>query len=306
MAMASGRVPTHRLLQCTIAATLMTQGAFYLTPKPAVGSEEARDLLAHVYENLYADNFIQTLEITTLVRGERRLVGRLQVARRQDPRPGRALVRFLEPPDIRKTALLLIENEVGYDDLYLFLPAFEMVRRVSAAQRADSFFGTDLSFEDLEPKHIGEVGVELLGEGAYGALPCVRVRTRAIDGVESMYERVESCIERRRPVILWSDFYRRGNRVKRLEVDPESIRPVGRRWIPFRFRIQALGKGSETIVTTHSYELHAEIPDGVFTTSNLQFGEPEMDRRRSGAWRGEIVERGAKDPAPHATGSSRP
>jgi hypothetical protein len=246
---------------------------------------DPKDLLARAFANLYADDYIQTLELssesTTRSGSMRPLSRTLQILRKQSARPGKALVRFLEPQDVRRTSILILENENASDDLWVYLPALRMTRRISSSQRADSFFGTDLSYEDVEPKHADDYDVTL-GEAAEDAEGCIVLDIRAREGIESTYERMLSCIEPERALILWTDFYRKGTRIKRLRMDPGSVRAIGERFIPHLITMETLRTRSQTRVRTLSYELVGELPEKLFSTWNLEAGDADRDRSRTG------------------------
>ena len=84
-------------------------GASVEDTRPARSTAAA--LLDRAFHNLYADDYIQTMELTTRSRGGRAMSKRLQITRKQSVRPGKALVRFLEPYAIRHTSVLVLEND---------------------------------------------------------------------------------------------------------------------------------------------------------------------------------------------------
>jgi hypothetical protein len=92
---------------------------------------------------------------------------------------------------------------------------------------------------------------------------------------------LRSSIEPERALILWTDFYRKGTKIKQLRMDPASVRPVGNRFIPYRITMETLRNGSRTLVRTESYELVGELPEKLFSTWNLEAGDAERDRKRS-------------------------
>jgi len=241
--------------------------------------ESPAALLERAFANLYGDDFVQVLTLSTRRRGSRPLVRRVQLTRKQSVRPGKALVRFLEPGDVRRTGVLILERDDRYDDFFVFLPALGKIRRVVSGQRADAFFGTDLSYEDLEPKHAGDWAVRALGAAEEAGVACRRLDIRPRPHHESTYERMESCIDPVRGVILRTGFFRRGEEVKALRVDPASVREVGGRQIPFVFRMETPSRRGETEVRTESYEIRTGISDAVFTTTNLEAGDADGDRR---------------------------
>ncbi len=63
---------------------------------------------------------------------------------------GRTLLRFTEPEYLRGNALLMIEEEDGRNDTWIYQRDLRRPRRVMAGHKGDSFYGSDLSFEDLE------------------------------------------------------------------------------------------------------------------------------------------------------------
>ena len=275
------RASGDRLL---IAAVLLLAaaglGAEHGTPPEA---PTAAELLERAFHNLYAEDYTQTMRLATRFRGGREMSRRLQVTRKQSAQPGKALVRFLEPFAIRRTSILILENDGRSDDLYVYLPAAGRTRHLSSSQRKDSFFGTDLSYEDIEPKQAADYEVVLVGSGTLEGDPCVVVDIRARPHFESTYEKMVSCIESERGLIYWTEFYRKGSVVKRLEVGPQDVREIGTKFIPFTMTVATPRNRSETLVQTESYELRPVIPDSLFTTWNLEAGDAERDRARAAA-----------------------
>lgn len=252
----------------------------------AVGSpapESAAELVDRAFRNLYGEDYVQVMTLATRARGSREMKKRLQITRRQSVRPGKALLRFLAPATIRRTSVLVLENERAPDDLYVYLPGVRLTRHLSASQRSDSFFGTDLSYEDVEPKRVEDWEVAWADEGEAYDRPCALVELRVREGLESAYERTRSCIERERAIILWSDFYRHGSVLKRLEIDPEQVKLVGNRYIPFLMTMTTPKMRSETRIITESYDLREAIPDELFSTWNLEVGDARRDRTNAGS-----------------------
>ena len=266
------------------------QGYSPVQGDPADRGGTALELLDRAFRNLYAEDYIQTLVLATQSRGGREMRRRLQITRRQSVRPGRALLRFLYPEAIRRTSVLILENQGESDDLFVYLPAVRLTRHLSNAQRADSFFGTDLSYEDIEPKHIEDFQARWLSEeeraGLYpgsAAEPCKLMEITAAPGFESAYEKQISCVEPERAIIAWTDFYAKGRVLKRLSIDLGEVKRVGERHVPFLITVETPRSRSVTRVITEDYDLRAEIPDQLFNTWNLEAGDAKRDRGKTRA-----------------------
>ena len=241
----------------------------------------AQELLDLAFRNLYDADFVQVLRITSRGRTGRELSRRLQIVRRQTGGPGRALIRFLDPPDVRGTSLLVFQKPDRYDDVFLYLPAFERTRRISSAQRSDPFFGTDFTYEDLEPKQAKDFIVRPLGTEFDGESSRHIIEARPRSSETSQYDRIVYAIDANTRVVIRAEYYLQGSLWKRLEIDALQILEVDGRFLPFFAQMSNLKKGTQTTIETESYELRPEIPDSLFTETNLATGDEHRDRSRS-------------------------
>jgi hypothetical protein len=261
-------------------------GLLVLSGMPAVATSAERDvelegIVESAFLSLYGEDYIQMMELETHPISGKGMTRKLQVIRKQSASPGKALVRFVDPPFLRKTAILIIENDSAFDDLYVYLPAARMTRHLRASQRADAFFGTDLSYEDVEPKRAEDYEVRRATSSDVGREDCEVVELVPREELSSAYEKLVACIERDPGSFHWIEFYRMGTVVKRLEIDRSSIRKIGRRHFPFVMSMRDLRKGSHTVISTESYEALTEIADDLFSTRNLEVGSARGDRARA-------------------------
>jgi hypothetical protein len=243
------------------------------------GMNGAIEVLTKAFENLYGDDYIQTLDLVVDAPGSRSVAKKLQVIRRQRTKPGKAIIRFLEPYDIRHTSVLVLQNPGAFDDLYVYLPASRMTRRISSAQRADAFFGTDLSYEDIEPKTADDY-VATYSQADGGEKDCDRLEVIPRESGQSTYDLMVLCIERATYLILEADYHKNGGIIKQLDVDVSEVRLISGRYIPFVMTMRTLRTGSETKIHTRQYQLVREIPESIFSTRNLETGDAAADRAR--------------------------
>ena len=83
----------------------------------------------------------------------------------------RILVRFTYPNDIRNTALLVWEHPDAEDERFLFLPALGRVRRITGAEKQESFVGSDLSYEDIGGRNVADYTYQFVEEDATWVAP---------------------------------------------------------------------------------------------------------------------------------------
>jgi hypothetical protein len=160
----------------------------------------------------------------------------------------------------------------------VYLPSVRHTKHLSNSQRSDSFFGTDFSYEDIEPKRARDFEATYVGAATdYEGCREISVRSRA--GISSTYDHMVACIEPERGIIRWIDYYRQPDQpFKRLVVSPGSIRSIGNSFIPFSMTMATAARQTQTTFETDSYELVDDIPDRLFNSQNLEFGDAKHDR----------------------------
>ena len=60
---------------------------------------------------------------------------------------------FQKPADVRRTTFMVIKHQNKDDDRWIYIPAVDLVRRISANDKNSSFVGSDFSYEDVSGRH---------------------------------------------------------------------------------------------------------------------------------------------------------
>ena len=71
-------------------------------------------------------------------------------------------VYFLRPADVNKMVFMVLKHPGGDDDRWLYLPALDLVKRISATDKRTSFAGSDFFYEDVSGRNIDDDIHELL------------------------------------------------------------------------------------------------------------------------------------------------
>jgi uncharacterized protein len=196
--------------------------------------------------------------------------------RRNEKGSESALIRFEAPADVRGTALLSIENHGGEDDQWLYLPALQRSRRISAANGADSFVGSDFAFEDLRPEEIADFEYTVKREEAIdGAAAWVveAVPATATARKESGYGRREIWVRKDNYVIIRVDFYdHAGEMLKQFLA--HDVRPVkgSKSWRAHRMEMRNPRTGHATLLTFDEFVVDSGVPGETFSLRRLERG----------------------------------
>lgn len=76
----------------------------------------------------------------------------------------KSIMFFNSPADVKGTSFLVWTDESNNDKQWLYLPALQRVRQISASGKGESFMGTELTFFDMGSHNIDDYTYTLLKE----------------------------------------------------------------------------------------------------------------------------------------------
>lgn len=257
-----------------LARGLIVTGGLVLS----VASARADTTLAEVTEcmraNLPETVRIQQVRLNTVDRDgtQRLLTGRI-VASRADGRLN-ANLRLESPPDLKDAAYLSRENRDGRDEIFLYVPAMNRVRRVAGGGQSSALFGTDFSYEDMRQVHDAFSGdqVTLLGKTELADRPAHHLevlRSTEAGGVE----RMQAWVDQSACVVLQLDRFVGEQVVKRISSPVDSLKQLpGGQWYAEKVRVEDRLGGSSTEMTVEKVQVGTDMPERLFNPRSFYLG----------------------------------
>ena len=107
------------------------------------------------------------------------------------------IIWFLAPADDKGVSFLKIEHDDRDDEMRLWLPAFNKIRRISSKKKSDAFMGSDMSYEDMSNRELSENDYQLLKEeDNVNGINCYVLDTTPKKEVKSEYSHHKTWIAR--------------------------------------------------------------------------------------------------------------
>ncbi len=242
-------------------------------------------IVAEACTNLYGFSSIQQVEVSAGSAHGESFTRSAQVIRVGAVEGlNRMLVRFRDPMDLRGVGILLRERDNFHYDAFMYQPTLKKVRRVSVYQRHDQFFGTDLSFEDLEGKRASQWSARLLhSEVRLGRDTWVIELTPL--GFPSGYEKIVGWFDKEIPVAVHFEYFLKGNGEaihKVVDLDPGQVMETDGYFIPTHLKFTG-ARGTETVVRISNVEIRDSFPPNLFSPSSLERGRVGGEVSRSRA-----------------------
>lgn len=257
-------------------------GAALFASPPSAGSGQEdvtperfhESVLARALENSHPSRF-ERLRLTNFMRGQRGLTWEIEVWVKGVENQFKVVGLFGGRSSVRGTGFLVIPSggqetgEIAPNQYFMYLPSLRKVKRISGAQRGDSFFGTQLSQGDVETHpihHYRTISISERTERGEAVWDVV-----AAPRFESGYERVVFSIAQSDYAFLRIEQFvdQEEEPIKVIEVHREWLKAFDGHVLPTKL-VAMDGKGiRSTDVEFYDRSLRSDIPDNIFTTSYL-------------------------------------
>lgn len=201
----------------------------------------------------------------------------LTMLRKNDPKSQnqKYFLYFHEPGDVRRTAFLVWKYPEKDDDRWIFIPAVNMVRRVTARDSRSSFVGSDFTYEDISGRDLSADTHTLLREEKLGSAECFVVQS--VPKTTAEYTKKLSWIDKRTFLPFKEEYYDTQNELaRRFTADKVEAVTAGtggdRNSYPSitQRTMTNVKSGHRTVVRFTSIAYHVGLDEGVFTERALQ------------------------------------
>lgn len=179
-----------------------------------------------------------------------------------------ALTDFSAPADLKGTRVLVL----GRQQMYIYLPQYNKVRRVASHTTQQGFMGTTFSFDDMNASRLGDVySATLVSED--GATANLTLTAKPDAGAP--YAKAEVVIDLKMFHPLSMKYYNEGGQHVKTETrsgyDCNEQHDV---CLAASMKMEDLTReGAWTELKRVGWKLNTGVDDEVFTTRNLQRGE---------------------------------
>lgn len=174
-------------------------------------------------------------------------------------------VYFEKPTDVARMTYMVWKNISQDDDRWMYLPALDLVRRISASDKRSSFVGSHFVYEDVSGRGVYADTHELVGEedGLYK----IKNTPKETQGVEFSYYFV--WIDAKNFIPMKAEYYNKNGDLVRtieaLEVQDISGHPT-----VVRSKATDVERGGETVMEFSNVQYDIGLTDNIFTERYLR------------------------------------
>lgn len=262
----------HRNGWPVIALALLSAGAW---ADPA-----GQQLAQRVYDRNNGKDATSLMTMTLTESGRAPRVRRMASFRLETKKgEGKTLLRFTEPEDIAGTGLLTHDHLLGEADQWVYLPALDRVRRISASRKGGRFVNSEYYYEDLRERKPAQDQHQLLGKETIQGIHCDVLESVPAEAGNSAYLKRVSWIDPATLLPMRVDFFEKNDSQPSKRLITNKTRRVQGIWLVVDSVIIDLSTHNQTRLVVDKVVLDRNLPKELFTTQALEDESIEEEHR---------------------------
>lgn len=148
----------------------------------ARAQETGREIMLRV-DSVDTSRDTSMSSVMVIERGNLKLIRRMKHITKQygeNLKDERTLIRFTEPADVHGTSYLTwsYDDPAREDDMWVYLPAESLVRRISGGGKKGAFMRSDFANEDIEDRAIDDDTHTLMGSKNLSGADCYVIESK--------------------------------------------------------------------------------------------------------------------------------
>jgi hypothetical protein len=181
------------------------------------------------------------------------------------------LVRFLEPADVRGTAMLIVDNRNTSDEMWIYLPALKKTRRIVTSDKGRSFMSSEFSNADMTSPAVSDFNHKLLADplsDSQWKIESIPVNEDKAD--EYGFSKKISYISKDKYEVMKMEFYNFDNELFRVIETKATFPMKDGRYMIKNMVASNLKSGRKSEILFKNIIEGGKVDDSVFTLQNLQ------------------------------------
>ncbi len=187
----------------------------------------------------------------------------------------RASMRIEQPNDLSGAGYLVRESQPGHDDeMYMYLPSINRVRRINGSSADGPLLGTDFSYNDVKQLENAFDGSEpvLEAPSQIENHPVYVMLLKTKPTQDSRYTTMRSWVDQKSCVALKVDFYEGDKLRKQLTAPASALQQSGKYWYLSQAEMHDLKENTSTTLRVLGVSSGNELPSRYFDPHAFYLG----------------------------------
>jgi len=236
-------------------------------------AQTAREISEKATEVIEYDamEMASTLQIYDAKGSER--IRQVTTATRKFGETTKTMIKFIAPPDIKGTAMLIYDHVNAADDMWIYMPALRKTRRIVSTEKGKNFMGSEFTNADMSKPNMNDFQYTILGTESIDGKQCWKIESvcnnASVSG-ENGFSRKVSFIEKGTYLCHKTEFYDLQGKLYKLQFIRQYKKQSTGKYFAFEMEMKNEQNGRKSIMTIDKFLTGSNLPESAFTPAMLE------------------------------------
>ncbi len=239
----------------------------------ALAQESAEEIMkqSHLAYYYAADDGIAEVRMSIVDKRDRQRVKEFTMLRKDEEQggPQKYYTYFKQPSDVRRLTFMVHKNSGGNDQRWIYVPAVDLVKPISADDKNSSFVGSHFSYEDVSGRHWTEDNHNLLNDSTVDGKPVWVIESTPKDEGYGGFARKVSYIDKSNYLPLRERYYNGKGELNR-QFNAGSIQEIDGILTMTERTMEDISGGGHTVIEFTGIKYDQGIESDIFTERYLK------------------------------------
>jgi len=229
-------------------------------------AEKASDIIE--FESMEMTSMLKIFDNKGNVR-ERKVV----VATKKFGEATKTMIRFISPPDVKGTAMLIFDYEDKPDDMWIFLPSLRRTRRIVSSEKGKSFMGSEFTNADMSKPDLNDFTFKIVGSAEADNNECWKVESVCKDKTieeENGFSKKIAFIGKNNYLTHKVEYYDPEGELHKIMTIGNYRKQSNGKYFAFLMKIENLHNQRKSSMIVEQFQLGSKLSEDNFSTISLE------------------------------------
>ncbi len=184
----------------------------------------------------------------------------------------KTLIRFVAPPDVSGTTMLIHDYENRGDDMWIYLPAMRNTRRIVSSERGRSFMGTEFSNADMTKPNHDDFHYKLLGSETINGKECWKIEAESKNAEveqENGFAKRIAYIDKQDFLSYKVEYYDKADKMFKVMTVSDYREIAPGLFFAFYMEMENLNNGRRSEIIIEQFQLGSKLNERDFSVASL-------------------------------------
>jgi hypothetical protein len=184
----------------------------------------------------------------------------------------KTLIKFISPPDVRGTSMLIYDYEDKPDDMWIYLPALRRIRRIVSSEKGRSFMGSEFTNADMSKPNLNDFTYNMQGTVTINDKICWKIESVCKDinvENENGFSKKMAYIEKSNYLTHKVEYYDFDGELHKIMTIGNYQKQSNGKYFAYHMNIENLQNKRKSEMLVEQFQLHSALNEDSFSTSNL-------------------------------------